>query len=154
MTSFTLPEVALPLPIPTCPKMSRRIMRRLPTSISSHPRGAAALLRLAIQKLCADLGEKGKNINADIASLVAKGLPATVQQALDVVRVTGNNAVHPGQIITDEAGVAEALFPLVNIIVEYMISIPSRVNSLYENLPEGAKAAIAKRDGTTPPTAT
>ena len=115
---------------------------------TKSPRGAAALLRLAIQKLMTHLGQSGKNINDDIASLVAMGLPQQIQQALDVVRVTGNNAVHPGQLDARDAQVAEQLFPLVNVIVEYRISLPNRIQEMYDALPEGAKTAIEKRDGT------
>ena len=110
------------------------------------PRGAAALLRLAIQKLMIHLGQDGKNINDDIAALVAKGLPPLIQQSLDVVRVTGNNAVHPGQLDANDSKVAEQLFPLVNLIIEYQISLPKRSKELYDALPDGARAAIDKRD--------
>lgn len=111
------------------------------------PRGAAALLRLAVQKLMVHLGQPGKNINDDIAALVAGGLPKQVQQALDVVRITGNNAVHPGKLDADDVQVAKQLFPLVNLIVEYQISMPARVQELYDALPAGALNGIDKRDG-------
>ena len=119
-------------------------------SISTQsPGGAAALLRLSIQKLCVCLGGSGKNINKDIETLVKNGLPANVQKALDVVRVIGNNAVHPGQIDADDVKTVGKLFSLVNVIVEYMISMPQKISGLYDSLPNGAKKAIERRDGKT-----
>ncbi len=111
------------------------------------PRGAAALLRLSIQKLCKVMGQKGDNINEDIATLVKNGLSQQVQQALDVVRVIGNSAVHPGQLdIRDDHTTAILLFKLVNIIVEKTISEHKHIADLYQNLPNGALEAIKKRD--------
>lgn len=116
--------------------------------VNISPRGAAALLRLAVQKLCIHLGEKGKNINDDIESLVKKGLPQTMQQALDSVRVIGNNAVHPGTIdLNDNIEVSYALFGFVNIICEMLISQPKKVKEYYEkHIPEGIRKKIDERD--------
>lgn len=113
---------------------------------SKSPRGAAALLRLAIQLLTKELGEEGKNINTDIGNLVSKGLPQIVQQSLDIVRVTGNDAVHPGQIDTDNPQTVVQLFKLINVIVEYMIDLPKRIGGIYESLPNEKKAGIERRD--------
>lgn len=115
--------------------------------VKASPRGAAALLRLVIQKLCAHLGEKGENINEDIAALVAKGLSPLVQQALDAVRVIGNDAVHPGELdLRDDLDTALRLFDLVNIIATQMISNAKAVEALYGMLPGGRRAAIDKRN--------
>ena len=115
--------------------------------VDLSPRGAAALLRLSIQKLCVHLGERGKNINDDIASLVNKGLNPLVQQSLDLVRVIGNDAVHPGVIdIKDDRKTAERLFDLVNLVAEQMISHPKSVKEMYEKLPASKLNEIKRRD--------
>lgn len=134
-------------PNPDLPDDIRRDYEEAGAILDMSPRGSAALLRLAIQKLCIHLGESGENINKDIASLVKRGLDKMVQQALDFVRVIGNNAVHPGQVdITDGKDTARTLFSLVNLIAEKMISEPKHVQSLFDSLPEGTRKQIEKRD--------
>jgi hypothetical protein len=115
--------------------------------VNRSPRGACALLRLAVQKLCKDLGETGKNLNDDIAALVQKGLPVEAQQALDALRVIGNNAVHPGELdLRDDRETASQLFNLLNFIVRDRISEPKQRRKLFDMLPQKAKDAIQERD--------
>jgi hypothetical protein len=114
---------------------------------AASPRSAAALLRLAVQKLCKHLGESGKNINDDISELVKKGLNVKIQKALDIVRVVGNNAVHPGELdLNDTPEICTQLFGLLNMIVERMISEPKLLNDLFSSLPASSLNQISKRD--------
>ena len=114
---------------------------------SNSPRAAAALLRLALQKLCKQLGEKGENINEDIKCLVAKGLNPLVQMSLDALRINGNNAVHPGKInLSEEPDRVLKLFDLINFIADKMITEPKEIKVFYDQLPPDAKDAINKRD--------
>jgi hypothetical protein len=133
------------------PSVVRDTFEEASRIVDASPRGAAALLRLALQMLCAEIGMPGKNINDDIKSLVADGLPVRIQQALDIVRVVGNEAVHPGTMdIRDNRDVAMTLFGLVNAIVQDRITQPKEIQSLYDKLPADKVAAIEKRDGKSP----
>ncbi len=115
--------------------------------LNLSPRGAAALLRLCIQKLCGFLGEKGKNINDDIGSLVSKGLNPVVQKSLDAVRVIGNEAVHPGSLdLKDDRDTALQLFDLVNLIADQMITNPKKVDEVYKKVPESKRREIDARN--------
>lgn len=115
--------------------------------VELSPRGAAALLRLCIQKLCVHLGETSGKIDKDIASLVGKGLNPVIQKSLDAVRVIGNESVHPGEMnIKDDKDTALQLFMLVNLVAEQMISLPKAVDAIYNMIPESKRDAIDRRD--------
>jgi len=115
--------------------------------VTSSPRGAAALLRLCVQHLCKDLGEAGRNIDQDIANLVTKGLNPIIQQALDIVRVIGNESVHPGEIdLNDNREISLKLFDLINLIADQMITQPKNVQDLFQSLPKNKIEGIEQRN--------
>ena len=135
------------LPNQDLPQDVLAVVEEARATIVTSPKGAAALLRLAIQMLCKHLGETGNNLNDDIASLVRKGLKPLVAKSLDVVRVIGNEAVHPGTIdLNDDKDTAISLFELVNIIADQMITQPKKVDELYAKIPESKRKAIERRD--------
>lgn len=140
------PMYVAPLPSNDMPENVKEDYQEARAIFSQSARGAAALLRLAIQKLVVALGESD-NLNESIGNLVKKGLRVDIQKALDVVRVVGNNAVHPGLLdVKDDPEMALNLFKLTNLIVEDMITKSKEVAELFEALPEGVKDAIGKRD--------
>lgn len=137
-----------PLPNQDMPDDIRKDYEEARSVVGISPRSAAALLRLCIQKLLKHLGMGGTNINADIGRLVSEGLPVSIQQALDTLRVIGNESVHPGELdIRDDRNIAMQLFRLVNIVVHDRISQPREISELYASLPQSKRDSIAKRDG-------
>lgn len=145
---YVYPDVVAEEANPDMPDSVKQLYDEAGLIYNKSPRAACALLRLAIDRLCNELGENDRDINKNIGALVKKGLPQSVQQALDVVRVVGNKAVHPGQIAFDveEKSTATMLMRLLNIIVERMITEPKEIDSLYQGLPESVKESIEKRD--------
>ncbi|HEY7327885.1 MAG TPA: DUF4145 domain-containing protein [Gemmataceae bacterium] len=137
-----------PMPVPDMPEDVQEDYLEARSVFDLSPKSAAALLRLGLQKLMVHLGGRGRDLNTDIGNLVRDGLPVKVQQALDAVRVIGNNAVHPGQIdLNDNKETAAALFGLINFIVEQMITQPKNIEQIYGSLPQSSRDGIQRRDG-------
>ena len=136
-----------PLPVTEMSDPVEELYNEARLIFNQSPRGACALLRLAIQFLVKELGEDENNLNKAIGNLVKEGLPKKIQKALDAVRVVGNNAVHPGEIdIKDNPEIARSLFMLVNFICEKMITENKNVDAIYSSLPSEQIKAINKRD--------
>ena len=137
-----------PLPVEDMPENVKKDYEEAAQIFIKSPRGAAALLRLGLQKLCIHLGEEGKNINADIRSLVNKGVfSGRVVQVADTLRITGNNAVHPGQISDEDFDKAAGkMFDLINFIVKKAITEPKELDELYQLMPENARNAAEAQD--------
>ena len=146
--TYIYPDIVAEEPNPDMPEEVKQLYNEAGLIYNKSPRAACALLRLAVDKLCNELGETDRDINNNIRALVKKGLPQSVQQALDVVRVVGNKAVHPGQIAfdVDDEATATMLMRLLNMIVDRMITEPNEIDSLYQGLPESVRELIDKRD--------
>lgn len=144
-----LPDFGLsPLPELDMPEDVKRDYLEASRIFSRSPRGAAALLRLGLQKLCKHLGQKGENINEDIRALSANNIiPPLVVKVADTVRITGNNAVHPGEMSDEDFDhVASKMFELLNFIVKKAITEPKELEILYQMTPEAPRKSAEQRD--------
>lgn len=139
----------IPMPLEDMPEVVKNLYLE---ARDVHPisyKASCALLRLALQHLCEELlkDRSTGQINKDIGELVKEAVPQEFQQALDIVRVVGNNAVHPGKM--DESDVEEyaiTLFELLNYIVQEKIVRPKMIDGIYNKLPNGVLKEIKKRD--------
>jgi hypothetical protein len=94
--------------------------------VDRSPRSAAALLRLALQKLSKHLGRPGENIPDDLEALMGWGLPDSTPRAVRVPGAAGDSRLRPGELdARDDRETARALFDLVNTVVDRMIAEPA-----------------------------
>jgi hypothetical protein len=111
-------------------------------------RSAAALLRLAIEKLCVELNEGPMKLDQHIAALVAKGLDEDTALMFDAVRLGGNNAIHPIDSIgvTANREMVGMLFWLVNEIADDVITKPKTRAEAMKLIPDDERARITTRN--------
>jgi hypothetical protein len=115
-------------------------------TLDASPRGAAAFLRLAIEKLCKDLGNSEESPRPEVAPHFQEDLDARVQKVLDAMRIIESNATPPDPIgVADTPATAETLSGLVNMICEKMIIEPRHLQALYTKMRDGAQSAFEQR---------
>ena len=141
-TESTAPSVNV-----DCPKEIKPFYEQARNVLQLSPIASCALLRLVIEKIIDSIVEGNDSLNAKIGKLVGKGLDERIQQALDSVRVIGDNAVHPLYMdLKDDEPTARKLFDLVNIIVSSTISTDKKIKDVFSGLPDPAKKQITERD--------
>ena len=114
------------------------------------PRASIALLRLCLEQLVNHLDPRKEPLNVKIKELVKRDIPEEVQQALDIVRVSGNDAIHDDTSSTiyldDTKEHLEMLFRTINIIVDKIISSDKQIKEAYGHLSQKDHKAIQNRD--------
>ena len=136
---------AYPLANSDMPDTVREVYDEAGAIAHLSPRAACALLRLALQMLLVQLGESG-DINRAIETLTKNGLAPEIKEAMHILRVIGNHAIHPGEISFDSDTDTDGLFNLLNAIVHDRITIPRERAEMYNALPKSDREYIAKRD--------
>lgn len=111
------------------------------------PRGAAALLRLSLEKLLIKLKIPGRDLNEKIKILIKEGIDENIRKACDIVRIYGNYAVHPKEIdLNDNIEIAQGLFWLINKIANIKITEKKKIDTMFSELPKSFKNQIERRD--------
>ena len=129
------PSADLPLPREEVPEEIRGIYLEARRVLEASPQAASALLRLALQRLIAILGET-EDISVNLENLHKRGLDEKIQGALARVRMVGDDTVEPGMIDSrDDEETARGLFEILNLIVDALIAQPRRVDEMLGKLP-------------------
>jgi len=111
-------------------------------------RASSALLRLCLEELLNQIKIHGNTLNDRIGNLIDKGVDKYIRKACDLVRVHGNEAIHPREInMKDDDKIARRLFWLINKIANVEITEKKIIHILFdETISENSKKSILKRD--------
>ena len=138
----------IPNPNEELNKEIKKIYNEAAAIFKLSPRASSALLRLCLEELLIQIKIHGKNLNERIGNLIDKGVDKYIRKACDLVRVHGNEAIHPREInLKDDDKIARRLFWLINKIANVEITEKKEIYELFdETISEKSKKSILKRD--------
>lgn len=150
--AMVYPPVAAGTPPPheDMPDDVRQIYNEARAVAELSARSAAALLRTALETLLKDhFGQTGK-LNNMIGDMVkADQIGPQIQKACDLLRCSGNNAVHPRELSPDDNRASvTSLFNLLNMVVNKLVSEKTLVDEMYDRLEPTLLDQVDRRDGT------
>ena len=104
--------------------------------LQKSPRAAAALLRLALQKLCKQLGGKGKHIQAGHWPAGERKRVVRPRGGCDGLRfaLSATTPCIRGNWTWRRRETATILFDLINFIAETMLTEPKKRKAFYESV--------------------
>ena len=142
-------------PNPDMPEETRSLYIEARQVATVSRRAGAGLARAAVERLLKLLdtdAPSSANLETRIARLRDR-VSSPLGQLLDVVRVTGNQALHiedqPPELLllvlddTVGPGVLETLLQVANDLVDELITRPRRTQDLWEKLPGGVRARLS-----------
>lgn len=143
------PPVAAILPPNDLPEECLADFQEAVAVRNGSPRAGAALLRACLEKLLMKI--TGKDNPSEAIKLIAQaGADPTVIKSMEILRITGNKALHGYAIAEDGDNAASfsSLVELISLIVEERITRPKRVEQLYNNLPKDEREKADRKNGT------
>ena len=80
------------------------------------------------------------NIYRDINKLKDQSIDTNLIRALDIIRISGNESVHPGTLdLNENRDDAIYLFALLNMICDQFFTQPRKMQEMYERMPESKR---------------
>jgi hypothetical protein len=138
------------------PADSRSLFLEAVAVLPHSKRAAAALCRAAMERLVKYVDpEAPKKAKLDERLVrLEKRISSSTIDVLNVLRHVGNTALHGGQdgdesatiyMEDDDETIAETFFVAINVLVDELITKPSRNTALYERLPEGVRKSYEEK---------
>lgn len=100
-------------------------------------RAAAALLRLAIEQYCEEMGYRSKrNLSENLKDMInEENLSNEFEESCKYIRLIGNDAVHPRELsISEDEEAVLFMFELLNQLVEEMITNKNKRERLFNKV--------------------